>query len=404
MKFDFTSIIDRHGKDALAVDSIGASVPWAEVPTSPKEGFDAIPMWVADMNFKTAPTITKAMKERLEHPLFGYFNPTDEYFDCIINWQKKRNNVTDLEKENICYENGVLGCVSSVIRTYTKKGDKILLHSPTYIGFTHVLEDTERIAELSPLKLDENGRWTMDYEDMDRRIKENNIKVCIFCSPHNPCGRVWEKEEIEKAFEVYKNNDCIVVSDEIWSDILLDGNKHIPTQSVNEDARNRTVACYALSKTFNLAGLVGSYSIIYDEKLKSEVLKTENETHYNALNVLCEHAIYGAYNEEGEAWVSELNEVLSKNMGFAYDFIKTNFKGVQVSKPEGTYMLLLDCTEYLNEKGLTINELIQKGWDVGVAWQKGDAFHVPNGIRMNLALPFSKVEEAFERLKNHVFL
>ena len=172
MIYDFTTIMDRSGKDALAVDAIGSYVNWAVVPTAPKNGFSVIPMWVADMNFATVPTIPKEIIKRAEHPAYGYYIPTKEYYDSIINWHEKRNGVTELKRKNIGYENGVLGCVSTAIQAFTTPGEKILLHSPTYIGFTHVLEDTGRAAELSPLKKDESGVWRMDYEDMDRRIRK----------------------------------------------------------------------------------------------------------------------------------------------------------------------------------------------------------------------------------------
>ena len=404
MKYDFTSIIDRRGKDAIAVDAIGRSVFFAKAPSAPKEGFDVIPMWVADMNFATAPSITEAIINRAEHPMFGYFYPSKEYYDSIINWQRTRNKVEGLKSENIGYENGVLGCVNTAIKVFTQPGDKVLVHSPTYIGFTHSLEYTNREAELSPLYRDDEGVWRMDYEDMDRRIKENHIKLAIFCNPHNPCGRVWEPWEIEKAMEVYAANDVIVLSDEIWSDIILNGNRYTPTQSVSEEARNRTIGIYAPSKTFNLAGLIGSYHIIYNRELKKAIDVEARSTHYNNMNVLSMHALVGAYKEEGMEWVDELCEVLSGNINYAYEFICNNFEGVSTAKPEGTYMMMLHCEEFCKSRGLTIEQLIQRGWDVGVAWQEGAPFHDPWGVRMNFALPYSRVVEAMDRLKKYVFI
>ena len=403
MLYDFVTILDRSGKDALAVDAIGAGVDWAVVPTKPKKGFSVIPMWVADMNFATVPTIPQKIIKRAEHPVYGYYLPTDEYFDSIIRWHKERNGVSGLERKNIGYENGVLGCVSTAIKAFTAPGEKILLHSPTYIGFTHVLENTGRVAALSPLKKDENGVWRMDYADMNRRIKENHIHLAILCSPHNPCGRVWTREELEQAMEIFRKNQCIVISDEIWSDILLNGNKHIPTQSISDDAKNRTIAVYAPSKTFNLAGLIGSYHIIYNNYLKDRMKRESDMTHYNSMNVLSMHALIGAYKDEGHNWVDELCKVLSKNVNYACDLIQNEFDGIKVSKPEGTYMLFLHCEEYCKNHGLTIDELIQRGWDVGVAWQQGAPFHDEWGIRMNLAVPYSLVTEAFDRLKHYVF-
>ncbi len=399
MKYDFTTIIDRHGRDAIAIDGLGSG--WA--PPAPKDGFEAIPMWIADMNFATVPTIPEAIIERAKHPLYGYFETPDEYYDSIIKWQETRNGVTGLSKEHIGYENGVLGGVVSALNAFAAPGDAVLLHSPTYIGFTGSITTAGYQIVHSPLVKDEAGIWRMDYADMEAKIKEHNIHVAVFCNPHNPCGRVWEREELERAMEVYKANDCVVISDEIWSDIILHDHKHIPLQSVSEDARNRTIAVYAPSKTFNLAGLIGSYHIIYNKYLRDRVTSQSGKCHYNNMNVLSMHALIGAYKPEGHEWLEELCQVLSANVDYACDFIKEHFEGVEVMKPQGTYMLFLDCTKWCEAHGKTIDELEQAGWDVGVTWQDGRAFHGPCAIRLNLALPFSKVQEAFERLDQYVF-
>lgn len=398
MKYDFTSIMDRTGKDSIAVDIIPLK------DANVKEGFTKLPMWVADMNFATAPTITEAMIERTKHPAFGYFEPREEYYDTIIKWHEKRNGVTGLLREHIGYENGVLGCVISALRAFCSAGDHVLLHSPTYIGFTHSLENNGFRIVHSDLKLDENGVWRMDFEDMDRKLKEKHIHAAVFCSPHNPTGRVWERWELEKAMEVYKANDCIVISDEIWSDILLNGSRHIPTQIVSEDARMRTIAVYAPSKTFNLAGLVGSYHIIYNRYLRERVEKEASLSHYNSCNVLSMYALIGAYQPEGYEWVDELCGVLGENVNYAYDYIKKHLKGISLSKPQGTYMLYLDCEMWCREHGKTLDQLLAAGVEVGVIWQDGRPFHRPYAIRMNLALPYTLVVEAFERLSRYVFI
>ena len=401
MKYDFSSLIDRHGMDSIAVDS------WGEIPgmapNAPDEGFDRIPMWVADMNFATVPTVQEHIIQRAQHPMFGYFNPRPEYFDRIIEWQSRRNDVEGLALKHIGYENGVLGGVVSTLRAYVQPGDAVLVHSPTYIGFTKSIEAAGYRIVHSPLKLDDQGVWRMDFEDMERKLAQNHIHAVVFCSPHNPCGRVWERWELEKAMEVYRANDCLVISDEIWSDIILNGHKHIPTQSVSEDARSRTVALYAPSKTFNLAGLVGSYHIIYNPYLRDRVRAKSSKPHYNDMNVLSMHALIGAYKPEGYEWVEELRETISGNVNFACDYITQHFEGVSVSKPEGTYMLFLDCTDWCKAHGKTIAEVEKAGWNVGVAWQDGRMFHGPCAIRMNLALPLTRVQEAFERLDKYVF-
>ncbi len=397
MKYDFTTIMNREGKDAIAVDMI--PIPGAEI----KEGFSKIPMWIADMNFATVPTIQEAVVERMAHPAYGYFMPSKEYYDAIINWQKERNGVEGITPEHIGYENGVLGCVASALNAFTSQGEPILVHRPCYVGFLHVLEDLGRKVIYSDLKKDENGVWRMDFEDMDKKIKENKIHFAIFCTPHNPTGRVWEREEIEGAMKVYKENDCVVVSDEIWSDLILDGHKHIPTQTISEDAKQRTIAIYAPSKTFNLAGLIGSYHIIYNKYLSDKVKREGSLTHYNSMNVLSMHALIGAYRPEGQEWLEELRQVLTENVNYAYNFIADNFKGVKLSKPQGTYMLYLDVEEWLKENGKTLDELLKAGVEVGVVWQDGRQFAVENTIRLNLAVPHSLVVEAMNRLKEYVF-
>ena len=401
MKYDFTTIMDRRGKDAIAVDMVGT--PDSFAPGAPKEGFDVIPMWVADMNFPVVPSIQQAMQERISHPAFGYFDPTEDYFNAIIRWQETRNGVKNLKKEHIGYENGVLGGVVSAMQVFCSRGDEILLHSPTYIGFTGSLENAGYKLVHSPLYQDEQGVWRMDFADMEEKLKTRHIHAAVFCSPHNPTGRVWERWEVEQAMELFRKYDVMVVSDEIWSDILLDGHKHVPTQSVSEDAANRTVALYAPSKTFNLAGLVGSYHIIYNDTLRHRHDKESSLSHYNSMNVMSMHALIGAYSLQGQEWVQELCEVLSGNVDYAVKFIGEHFPGIRVSRPQGTYMLFLDCEQWCKEKGKDVGALLKAGWDVGVAWQDGRPFHGPHHIRVNLALPLSRVQEAFNRLKEYVF-
>lgn len=399
MKYDFTTLIDRRGHDAVAVDRLGTE----GAPGAPGEGFDAIPMWVADMNFPVLPTVQEAMTERLSHPAFGYFDPRDEYYDSIIRWQEKRNGMTGLTAECIGYENGVLGGLMSAVQAFAAPGDAILVHSPTYIGFTKSISGGGYRLVHSSLKKDENGVWRMDYEDMDAKLKENQIHLAVFCNPHNPCGRVWERWELLKAMEVYRSNDCLVISDEIWSDIILADHKHIPLQSISDDAKNRTIAFYAPSKTFNLAGLVGSYHIIYNSYLRDRVRAVSSKSHYNNMNVLSMYALIGAYRQEGCEWVDELCQVLTGNVDLACDYIAEHFEGLKVAKPQGTYMLFLDCEEWCRKKDKTMDELLQAGWDVGVAWQDGRPFHGEWSIRVNLALPLKRVQEAFERLRKYVF-
>ena len=400
MKYDFTSLMDRHNMDAIAVDLPGTD---GFSITAPKEGFDVIPMWVADMNFPTVPTIPEAIIQRTQHTAYGYFSPRPAYFDAIIQWHKVHNGVEGLESKHIGYANGVLGGVIAAANVLCSRGDNILVHSPTYVGFTHGLGNLGYNLVHSPLALDEQGIWRMDFADMEKKIVENKIHCAIFCSPHNPCGRVWERWEIEQAMELYKKYDVFVISDEIWSDLILEGYKHIPTQSVSEDAKMRTVAMYAPSKTFNLAGLVGSYSIVYNSWLKDRMEKELSLSHTNSMNVLSMHGLIGAYKPEGYQWLEELLQVLTANVNYACDYIEKHFDGVTVSKPQGTYMLFVDCTGWCEKHGKTMDNVLQACYDVGVAVQDGRHFHGPCHMRMNLASPFSRIQEAFDRLDKYVF-
>lgn len=405
MNYDFTTIMDRKGKDAIALEvdaALSESTP-AVRQTKVEKSFSILPMWVADMNFATVPTVQQALIQRAQHPAFGYFMPTEEYFSSIIQWQETRNQVQGLTLECIGYENGVLGGVISALNVFCSKGDKVLLHSPTYIGFTHCMENNGLEMVLSPLKQDENQVWRMDFEDMEEKLKTQNIHAAVLCSPHNPCGRVWERWELEKAMELYRKYDVYVVSDEIWSDLTLDGYRHIPTQSISQDARMRTAAFYAPSKTFNLAGLIGSYHIIYNKWMRDRIEKESSLSHYNSMNVMSMHALIGAYQPEGYQWVDQLRQVLTENVNYAYDYITSHFQGVRLSKPQGTYMLFLDCTQWCREHGKTLDQLLSAGISKGVLWQDGRPFHGPCSIRMNLALPLSLVKEAMERLDKYVF-
>ncbi len=400
MKFDFTTKPDRAGMDALAVDAIGA--PGGFAPGAPDEGFTAIPMWVADMNFVSFPGIQKAVIERAKHPAFGYFVPRKEYYDSIINWQAVRNGVAGLTRDDIGYENGVLGGVVSTLNVLCSRGDNVLLHSPTYIGFTGALINNGYKIVHSPLVKDRDGVFRMDFSDMEKKVTENKIHVMVFCSPHNPVGRVWERSELEELSAFCEKHDITVISDEIWSDIILSGYRHIPVQSATEYLHENTAAMYAPSKTFNLAGLIGSYHIIYNKRLRERVIKESSLCHYNDMNVLSMHALIGAYSEEGMEWTDELRSVINDNVELGVRFFE-GVPGVTLSPPQGTYMIFPDFTEWCREKSVTMDELEKACWKVGVALQDGRMFHGEHNLRINLALPTAHVKEAFDRLDKYVF-
>ena len=399
MKYDFTTVLERKGHDALALDALGDGTGFA--PAAPEKGFSALPMWVADMSFPVAPSVTEAITDRLKHPTFGYFLDSDEYFSSIISWHKKRNG-TDIPREAIGYENGVLGCLASAVRAFGAEGKAVFVHAPTYIGFQGTLKNLGCRIVSSDLYRDENGVWRIDYEDTEKKISENDIGLAIFCSPFNPVGRVWEKEEIKKFVDICEKHNTLIFSDEIWSDIILGNNRFVPTFTVSEYAREHTVTAYAPSKTFNLAGLIGSYHVIFNAGLREKLTKYSESTHYNDMNVLSQHALTGAYKPEGMEWLDELRAVLSENVDYACEHIANNYKGISFAKPQGTYMLFIDLTKYLENTGKDFETVLKAGWKVGVIWQDGRPFGGNATIRINLALPLSLVKEAFERLDKYV--
>ena len=400
MQYDFTSMIERAGHDAIAVD-LQENDFWKLPQGNTKPGFDKIPMWIADMSFPTAPCVTERILARASHPIYGYFVPSDEYYEAIIRWQAESFGVKDLHKKNIGYENGVLGGITSALHVLCTPGEPVLVHSPTYTGFTTQLERNGYPAILSPLKPDADGIPRMDLEDMEQKLREYKIHAALFCSPHNPSGRVWERWELEQAMELFRKYDVYVISDEIWSDLTLFGYRHIPTQSVSDDARMRTIAFYAPSKTFNLAGLIGSYRIVYNSRLQAQLTHYEALGHYNDMNVLSMHALIGAYQPEGRVWMEELKSVLEENILTAYNFFN-NVEGVTLAKPQGTYVIVPDFQGLCAAKGKTLAQLLEAGVEVGVLWRDGRPFHIPYGIRMALGLPAAKLNEALSRLQEHV--
>ena len=364
-----------------------------------EEGLHA--MWVADMDFRVPECVVSALREYVESGVYGYYKIPDAYYQAFIDWEREHHGY-EVKKEWIRFSPGVVAGFHWLLQILTEENDAVIVNTPVYYPFLDAVKNNHRNLICSDLK-NENGEYSIDFDDFEKKITDHQVKLFILCSPHNPAGRVWKKEEIQKFMDICKKHDVLVFSDEIWSDLVRKENTHIPTQSISEDAKKRTIAGYAPSKTFNLAGLVGSYHIVYDKYLRDRLNKQASLSHYNSPNILSVHALMGAYCKEGLDWVNELNEVISNNIDYALDFIHNNFKGIEVIKPEGTYMLYLDCTKYLDTHDITMDELLKKGVHYGVCWQDGRPFMNPNTIRMNLALPTILVEEAFSRLKKFVF-
>lgn len=390
MNYDFDKVFNRKENDSVKWD-----FPQNEKCPVYTPSKDIIPMWIADMDFAAPTCVIDAIKERCDHPLFGYFHLPQRYFDAIINWQKSRFGVTyDIQNENITYQNSVVGGVTSFISAYTLPGESILIHSSTYNGFQNIAKSIGRNLCTSDLVKDELGVFRMNFDDMELKIKNNRISSFVFCSPHNPTGRVWEKWELEKMIDLCAKYDVKIISDEIWADFIVDETcEFIPTQSVNEVGKNITMALYAPSKTFNLAGLVGAYSIIYNSAMIGKIAKASESTYYNMPNVLSCHSLIGGY-ENGSNWVDELNVYIRKNQEYVVNFVNENLKGLKAYLPQSTYLLWIEIID--TEKDFS--EVFEEILATGVLPSSGQTYLQDNYLRFNVACPRTLCVEAMERL------
>ena len=391
MKYNFDEIIDRSNTYSFKRDCLPEGAPK-----------DSLSFWVADMDFPCADPVIEALHQRIDRKIYGYtaYDNQDVY-EAVSGWFMRQYG-WKIEREELSFSPGVVPALAFLIRALTEPGDGIIIQRPVYYPFTIKIENAGRRVVNNPLIHDGNT-YRMDYIDLEEKLKNPQNKGIIICSPHNPVGRVWTEDELRQLVDLCKKYNKWIISDEIHCDLTRKGMKHHPLLTVAPDYKDQIIACTAPSKTFNLAGLIGSYHIIYNEALRDRVEARGSKSHYNEMNVLSMHALIGAYKQEGYEWVDELCQVLTENVRFACDYIAAHFKGVTVSKPQGTYMLFLDCTQWCEDHGQSMDELLQAGWDVGVGWQDGRPFHGEHHIRMNLALPKCRVTEAFERLDRYVF-
>lgn len=272
---------------------------------------DIIPMGIADMEFATAPCVIEAVRRRMEHPLFGYFNLDNRFYEAIMNWHGRHFHNEDLRPEHILYQNGVLGGIAAALQAFTLPGDRVLCSGPVYSGFIRTVGDLGRVLCPSMLKPDREGIMRLDLEDMERKILDNKVKAFIFCSPHNPTGRVWDEDEIRDVAVLCGKYHVLLISDEIWADFTPGGKQHIPTAMVSGLAKDITISLYSPTKTFNLASLRCAYAVAYAPWLRDAMEKAAVMTHFNNPNVLSCEALIGAYQEGGE-WVEQLNRYIRK--------------------------------------------------------------------------------------------
>lgn len=361
-----------------------------------KESFgreDLLSMWVADMDFKTAEPIIKALEKRVLHGIYGYTAIHDGYYDAFVQWVDRRHQWC-IEKEWLIYSPGVVPTLIFSIQAVTEVGDKIVIQSPVYGPFRKSIEDHDRQVVYNPLVFKE-GRYQMDFEGLENLFKKG-AKAMILCNPHNPVGRVWQLEELEKLTELLLVYDVYLISDEIHSDLILKGHKHIPIASMNENIRKRTITCMAPSKTFNLAGLQSSIVVVADEGLRNKLKVAYGKMDIHINNCFGQVAFETAYNE-GEPWLNQLLDYIEANMDFAVAYIEDNIPEVKAYKPEGTYLMWLDFRN-LNMNNDELNEfLINKA---KVALNNGITFGEEGCcfVRLNLATTREKVEKSLQQI------
>jgi cystathionine beta-lyase len=383
MKYNFDEIIDREGTNCIKYDARKAYFGSENL----------IPMWVADMDFRSPGFISEAIRERAQHELFGYFLKPESYFQSIIDWMNIRHS-WKIQKEWILYAPGVVPAINMAVLVYTQPGDKIIIQPPVYFPFFTAIKNHDRLISYNPLK-EKDGYYTMDYKQLESIIDERT-KMLILCSPHNPVGRVWRKEELLKLCEICLKHNILILSDEIHADLTFKGIKHIATASLSEEIAARTVSFFASSKTFNLAGLASSNLIISDKNLRDQYSKLQDNLHITSGNIFGVLTTEVAY-RNGMEWLNQLMEYLEINLDFLTDFICQKMPQIKVMRPEATYLVWLDFRKLgLSQKELK-EFLIEKA---GLGLNDGTTFGTGGEgyMRINIACPKSLLNEALEKL------
>ncbi|MEA3500362.1 MAG: PatB family C-S lyase [Candidatus Marinimicrobia bacterium] len=386
MKYNFDKIVNRKNTNAtkyvIAKDIFGTN--------------DIMPMWVADMDFETPDFIINSLKKRTEHHVFGYSSKPDSFYNSIINWMNERYNWS-VKRDWITSSPGVVPALNMAVLAFTNPDDKIIIQPPVYHLFASAVKDNNRKLVNNQLKL-ENGRYKIDFDDLENKIK-NDIKMLILCNPHNPGGMVWNKENLLRLGNLCLENDVLLVSDEIHSDMIYE-KTHIPISSLSPKIANNTITCMAPSKTFNLAGLSTSVIIIPNEKIRNKFNHLLHNLHIHYGNIFGNIALESAYTY-GEEWLKQLLEYLKGNIDFLVNYFKKNIPEIEVIVPDATYLIWLDCRKLNMTNDELKNFFIQKA---KIGLNDGPTFG-PGGEgfqRINIAYPRTIIEKALKKIKKAV--
>lgn len=387
MTYDFDTVIDRWNTRSAKWDGMESRYGTK----------DAIPMWVADMDFMSPPEVVQALEERARHGLFGYTTRPDSYFEAIIDWIKNRHGF-QIQKEWIGHSPGVVSGLGFIVEALTQPGDKIIIQTPVYYPFRMVSESAGcEIVENDLLY--ENGQYTMDFDDLEAKAAAG-AKMLILCSPHNPVGRVWTKEELTRLGEICLKHNVLVVSDEIHGDLIYKEYKHIPFGSLSPEFSQKSITCIAPSKTFNLAGLQTSTMIIADKEIQEKVNQTMMKHFAFGANAFGVVALEAAY-RHGGPWLDALMDYLKENLKVMTEFIEQRIPSIKVVQPEGTYLVWLDCTELGMEAKELDDFMLRRArlaLDEGHIFGKnGEGFQ-----RINIACPRSLLMTGLQQLEQAV--
>lgn len=358
---------------------------------------DVIPLWIADMDFRTPDFIVEAIRRRAEHEIYGYTFVPESFYESIQSWIKKRHG-WEVPRKWILYCPGVVPALVVATLSFTQPGDAVLVQSPVYYPFFSIIKDNGRTIADNPLEL-RNGRLSMNFDHLKECLDEK-VKLFFLCSPHNPGGTVWKRDELERIGEICRNNGTIIVSDEIHSDLIFSGHKHIPTASISDEVSQNTITLMSPSKTFNISGLTTSIAIIPNPDLRRQFLKTLHRLHWTIPNVFSIAAFEAAY-RHGEEWLKQLMAYLENNLNFLLDFFQSEIPRIKVIQPEGAYLVWLDCRA-LGMSRTELKELMVGRAKVGLNdgalfGTGGEGFQ-----RLNIACPLPVLEEALERIKQAV--
>lgn len=384
MGTNFNEIIERRNTDCLKYD-------FAKERNMPE---DALPLWVADMDFRVPKPVVEALKQRIVHGIFGYSDAKMDYFETLEKWFSQRHH-WKVRREWLVKCPGVVYALATAVRAFTKKGDAILIQPPVYYPFSGVVRVNKRKLITSAL-VERKGKYEIDFKDFEKKIRKNKVRCFILCNPHNPVGRVWTKEELLRIGEICEKYKVIVIADEIHQDFIYSGHQHTVFADVKESFASFTVTCTAPSKTFNLAGLQISNIFIANPKLKRKFKKQMEKSGYSQLNTLGLVACKAAY-AHGEEWLEELKAYLFANLDFVWEFIRSKMPKIKLIEPEGTYLLWLD----FRELGLSAKELENLIVNDAKLWLDAGTMFGEEGLgfqRINIACPLATLEQAMNQL------